>query len=114
MTQDKHGKQHYTKNVASLNSLVQLLRGCSPDDHILTKRQESSLTSGSPQPNYLNPIKKKLKLEAGLQEGYELEISLGKAQTPNATLVKQEEAGPNPNCKLEKSNSSYLKRDGVY
>jgi hypothetical protein len=84
---------------------------------------------GSLQGTFLNPIKKKLKLEAELQDGYELENSLGKSQSSNATLVKQEEADPDPNYKLEgsqshtsnqehsekpSSNQSQSKRSGSY
>lgn len=101
MKQDKDDLNYSTKNGTSLESLAQMLSGCSADDHTLAKRQQSSLTFGSLQGTFLNPIKKKLKLEAGLQDGYELETSLGNSQSSNATLVKQEEADPEPNCMLE-------------
>ena len=111
MMQDKHGKQHSTENGTSLKGLAQMLRGCSPDNNVLTKRQESNLTLGNLQEKSLNPIKKKLKVEAGLQEGYEVGISVAEAQAPNATLAKQEESGPSPNCKLEGSQSQFSDKE---
>jgi hypothetical protein len=101
MEQDKDDLNYSTKNGTSLESLAQMLSGCSADDHTLVKRQESSLTFSSLQGTFLNPIKKRLKLEAGLQDGHELETSLGNSQSSNATLVKQEEADPEPNSMLE-------------
>ncbi len=101
MEQDKDEMNYRNKDGTSLESLAHMLRGCSPDDHTLAKRQESSLTLGSLQGTFLNPIKKRLKLEAGLQDGHELETSLGNSQSSNATLVKQEEADPEPNSMLE-------------
>jgi hypothetical protein len=106
MEQDEVDLHYSTQNGTSLEGLAQMLRGCSPDDQTLAKRQASSLTLGSLQGTFLNPIKKKLKLEAGLQDGYELENSLGKSQSSNASLVKQEEPGPYPNCEFEGSHNN--------
>jgi hypothetical protein len=55
----------------------------------------------------LNPIKKKLKVEGGLQEGYEpkTKISVARVENVNVPPVKQEEAGHNVNVKLEDSHS---------
>jgi hypothetical protein len=101
MERDKDDLNYSTMNGTSLESLAQMLSGCSTDDHTLAKRQEISLTFGSLQGTFLNPIKKKLKLEGRLQGGYEFETSLGNSQSSNATLVKQEEADPEPNCMLQ-------------
>jgi hypothetical protein len=55
----------------------------------------------------MNPIKKKLKHEDWLQEGYELKskIFVVRGRNGNVTLVKQEEPGPNFNFMLEDSHS---------
>lgn len=48
-----------------------------------------------------------MKLEGGLQEGYELRIKIFvvRDENGNVTLVKQEESGPNVNVKIEDSHS---------
>ena len=77
------------------------------DDEILTKREEASVSLRNLQGDLLNPIKKKLKLEGGLQEGYEhkIKIFLAGDENNNVTQVKQEQAGPNVNVKLKDSHS---------
>jgi hypothetical protein len=112
MEQDKHSEQFSAKNGASLNVLAQMLRGCSPDDQILAMREETTPSLGSLQRDMLSPIKKKLKLEGGLQEGSELKtnISAPKDDNGNVTTPKREEAGPNDNVKLEDSHKEELAR----
>jgi hypothetical protein len=106
MEQDKHGEQYSARNKTSLTSLAQILGHASPDDEILAKREETSVSFGSLQADLLNPITKKLKLEGGLEQYYKLaKIFVARIENINVPPVKQEEAGPDVNVKLEEGHS---------
>jgi hypothetical protein len=76
MEQDKHSEQYNAKNKTSLERLAQILGDASSDDETLTKREETSVSLGSIEGDLLDPVKKKLKLEDGLQESYELNTKI--------------------------------------
>jgi hypothetical protein len=107
MDQDKHGEQYTSRNEISLKSLAQIPGPCRSYNGILRKRKHTSVSLRSLQADLRNPIKKKLKLEGELQEGYELKIKTFAVRDENGkvTIVKKEEDGPNFNVKLEDSHS---------
>ena len=97
--QEKDGDENSAKSKTSLKPLARISGDGSSGSEILTKRKRNSL-----QGDLFNPIKKLVKLEAELQDGYKLqiEISIVKDENPNANaaLVKQEEANINENPKI--------------
>jgi hypothetical protein len=107
MDQDKHSDQYNAKNKTSLERLIKILGNASSDDETLAKREETSVGMGSIEGDLLIPLKKKLKLEDGLQKSYELntKIFLPRDETADVTPVKQEESGPDATTKLEDSHS---------
>jgi hypothetical protein len=109
MEKDKDTDQYSPKNKTHLKRLAQIPGDASSDDEILAKREETSVSLGSLEGDSLNPIKKKLKLEGSLEAGYELKtkLPLPKDEYGNFNPVKQEEAGPTLNIKLEDSYSQY-------
>jgi hypothetical protein len=107
MLQDKYSEQYSAKNKTFLERLAQILGDANSDDETLAKREETSVSLGSIEVDLLDPIKKKLKLENGLQESSELEteMSVPRDETGDVTSVKQEKAGPDANIKLEDNHS---------
>ena len=107
MDQDKYREQYSPNIKTSLTSLAQIRGDASSDDDILIKREDTSVSFGSPQADLLNPIIKKLKVEAGLQGGYEpkTEIFVARVENVNVPPVKEEETCHNFNVKLEDSHS---------
>jgi hypothetical protein len=107
MEQDKDSDRYSAKDETPLESLAQILGDASSDDETLAKREETSVGMGSIEGDLLIPLKKKLKLEDGLQKSYELntKIFLPRDETADVTPVKQEESGPDATTKLEDSHS---------
>jgi hypothetical protein len=107
MEQDKHGEQCSARNEISLKSLAQIPGPYRSYNGVLRKREHTSVSLRSLQADLRNPIKKKLKLEGELQEGYELKIKTlaVRDDNGNVTIFKKEEACPNFNVKLEDSHS---------
>lgn len=107
MEQDKHGEQYTAMNKTSLKILDQIPGPCRSYNGILRKRELNSMSLRTLQADLRNPIKKRLKLEDGLQDSYELKIKTlaVRNENGNVTIVKIEEAGPGINVKLEDSYS---------
>jgi hypothetical protein len=100
--QEKDVDDNSAKFKTSLKHLAQIFCDCSSGSQILKKRKKISLQGDS-----LNPIKKMIKLEAELQDGYKLqiEVSVVKDENANTALVKKEEASISENIKIEDPDS---------
>lgn len=100
--QEKDVDDYIAKSKTSLQHLAQIFCDCNSGSQILTKRKKNSL-----QGDLLNPIKKMIKLEAELQDGYKLqiEVSVVKDENANTALVKKEESSISENMMIADPDS---------